>query len=446
MKRVAVIGVAIWAVGILGCTGSVSGARDALVPDAVGDAGHQDGGASGLEDVLADGERDARPAPDAGGEDVAPLEDISSPRDTAEDTSPQDTAEDTSPQDTAEDTTPPEAPDVEEEPAPLEDPTHSSAIGLADPDTVRARDGKYITYGTTIGAGNGPRCGASGRLFVPYLVHGSGNSVRIADCASGDAMPDGPGGWAQPGGAIWAPGVARFGDQYIMFYTATKRGTGQKCIGRATSRGARGPFVSKGEWACPPAGRWAIDANPFVAGGNLYVAYRDDYINSYPETGLSVVRTDAQGRAIWDTRRDLLKSTDISWESVNISGADRVIENPSLFKSDGVWYVAYSGNNWDSPRYATGIANCGASPLPATRCTPIRNGVQRPYFGYTGSGGLGPYRGLPGNHPGPGGMDIFKAADGSLRAVWHWWNPSNGRRQVALGRLLVNAGGFYVGE
>ena len=432
--------VAVLAVGMSGCTGSGNG----VVGEQDWDVHEGDG--------WADVQSDASPNHDVDDDDILPGEDVVEDTlpsaDIVEDAAlPEDTVDATPPlEDVVEDTAPPEEPDIVVEPPPLEDPTHSSAIGLADPDTVLARDGKYITYGTTIGAGNGPRCGASGRLFVPYLVHGSGNSVGMADCASGDAMPGGPGSWAEAGGAIWAPGVARFGDQYIMFYTATRRGSGQKCIGRATSHGARGPFVSKGEWACPPAGRWAIDANPFVAGGNLHVAYRDDYINSYPETGLSAVRTDAQGRAIWDTRRDLLKSTDIGWESINISGADRVIENPSLFKSGGVWYVAYAGNNWDSPRYATGIANCGASPLPATRCTPMRNGVQRPYFGYTGSGGLGPYRGLPGNHPGPGGMDIFNAADGSLRAVWHWWNPANGRRQVALGRLLVNDGGFYVGE
>ena len=34
------------------------------------------------------------------------------------------------------------------------------------------------------------------------------------------------------------------------------------------------------------------------AGGLLYVAYRDDAITSFPDTGLSVVRTDDEGRAV----------------------------------------------------------------------------------------------------------------------------------------------------
>ncbi|MBB5800309.1 hypothetical protein F4560_000077 [Saccharothrix ecbatanensis] len=315
-----------------------------------------------------------------------------------------------------------------------------STFPLADPDTVRAEDGRYVTYGTTVGAGVGNRCGATGKLFVPVLVHGSANTVGMSDCAAADAMPGGPGTWAE--GNIWAPGVVRFGTRYFMYYTASKRGTGQKCIGRAVSDGARGPFTNAGGWACPPDGRWALDANPFVADGRLHVAYRDDAIAAGAETGISVVATDANGWAVWSTRRDALKSTDITWDTAGTSGGTHVVENPSMFRAaDGLWYLAYSGNNWDSARYSTGIARCGG-PLPGSRCTPLQNGVERPYFGFTGTGGLNPYRGLPGNHRGPGGMDVFTAADGSHRVVYHWWNGSS--RFPITGVLGRDAGGFLV--
>ncbi|WP_419998664.1 family 43 glycosylhydrolase [Streptomyces boninensis] len=323
-----------------------------------------------------------------------------------------------------------------------------STFALADPDTVLGKDGKYVTYGTTVGAGKGKRCeGApTGELFVPVLVHGSGNNVGMTDCASGDAMPAGPGAWAEPKTAVWAPGAARFGDRYVMYYTATKKGTGSpghKCIGRAVSDSARGPFKDAGEWACPPGGRWAIDPNPFVSGGTLYVTYRDDAIASGPETGISTVRTDGEGRAIWDTRRDALKSTDITWDEKNISGSTHVVENPSMWKgTNGRWYLAYAGNNWDSDRYATGIADCGTAPIPASRCKPISEGVARPYFGYTGATGLNPVKGLPANHRGPGGMDVFSAADGSPRVVWHWWD---GKTRFPMTGVLAQGGsGFSV--
>ncbi|MET8372041.1 family 43 glycosylhydrolase [Micromonospora profundi] len=319
----------------------------------------------------------------------------------------------------------------------------TSTFPLADPDTVLAKDGSYVTYGTTVGAGTGARCGATGKLYVPVLVHGSGNSVGMTNCASHDALPSGPGGWAEPGGSVWAPGVARFGDRFFMFYTASRKGSGQKCIGRAVADTARGPFQNQGEWACPDAGRWALDANPFVGGGNLYVTYRDDAITTGAGTGISTVRTDGEGRAIWDTRRDMLKSSDITWDTAKISGGTHVVENPSMWKeADGRWYLMYSGNNWDSARYSTGIANCGTTPLPSSRCTPIRDGVTRPFFGFTGAAGLNPIRGLPGNHQGPGGMDVFRAADGTARVVWHWWD--GGPRFPMTGVLTRPSSGFLV--
>lgn len=321
---------------------------------------------------------------------------------------------------------------------------YSSTFWLADPDTVRAEDGRYVTYGTTVPAGRGERCNdATGKLYVPVLVHGSGNTVGMTDCASGDALPDGPGAWAEPGGAIWAPGVVRYYDRYFMFYTASRRDSGQKCIGRAISSSAYGPFRNASEWACPPAGRWAIDANPFLNGGYIHVTYRDDAITSGAETGISTVRTDSEGRAIWNTRRDVLKSTDITWDTKNSSSGTHVVENPSMWKMpNGHWYLAYSGNNWDSPRYATGIADCGTTPLPGSRCRPVREGVERPYFGFTGDGGINPYRGLPGNHRGPGGMDVFQAADGTQRVVWHWWD--GGPRYPMTGMLNNSSTGFSV--
>ncbi|MEU0077241.1 hypothetical protein ABZY58_04945 [Micromonospora tulbaghiae] len=93
------------------------------------------------------------------------------------------------------------------------------------------------------------------------------------------------------------------------------------------------------------------------------------------------------------------------------------MENLSMWRAaDGDWHLMYSGNNWDSARYATGIARCGA--------------------------GLNPIRGLPGNHQGPGGMDVFAAADGSERVVWHWWNGST--RFPMTGVLTRPSTGFLV--
>ena len=93
--------------------------------------------------------------------------------------------------------------------------------------------------------------------------------------------------------------------------------------------------------------------------------------------------------------------------------------------------------------YATGIADCGTSPLPDSQCTPISDGGARPYFGSTGETGLNPVKGPPENRRGPGGMDVLTAADGSYRVVWHWWDGT--RHSPMTGVLTQGAEGFPVG-
>jgi arabinan endo-1,5-alpha-L-arabinosidase len=325
-----------------------------------------------------------------------------------------------------------------------------SPVPFADPDTI-ATGTRYVTYGTSTPLGRGP-CGVStwgARFFVPYMVHGAGESVSFGSCTaadSGDAMPDGPGAWADPNTDVWAPSVVQHGGRFILFYTATKRGTGNpghKCIGKAYASSARGPFKDAGEFACPGGGRWALDPDAFVDGGQLYVVYRDDAVNGFPETGLSVVRTDANGVGIWSTRRTLLYSTDLSWESKD--SVNRTIENPTMMKvGNGRWHLFFSGNDWDTRRYSTGVADCGTSPLSAGRCVQ-HWGQDRPYWGYSASS-TNPHATLPQNRLGPGGMSMFRTFGGQARVVWHYIeneNPNPPRRAL-IGELKYSNGLFWV--
>jgi hypothetical protein len=290
---------------------------------------------------------------------------------------------------------------------------------LADPDTIApATRDDYITYGTTVRGFNScgqPHDGTG--WYVPYIVSGSGATIDLdLQCIAGDAMPAGPGAWAEPGTSIWAPSVVYFGGRYILYYTASKRGTNQKCIGKAGSSSPLGPFSDGGVVACPLGGRWALDADAFVDNGSLYMIYRDDGITTGQETGISVVRMDgSSGAADWPTRQDVLLSTDITWESAGAT--NHVIENPTMMNVGGHYNVFFSGNNWETARYSTGIAVC-SGPLPGTRCSPYGS-TSRPYFGYSGSGNIWPLATLPGNLPGPGGMSLFRNRAGDARVVWH---------------------------
>lgn len=323
----------------------------------------------------------------------------------------------------------------------------ASSFKLADPDTVLSDQGDYITYGTS---SSGKKCGGTKRGFkVPMLRNGSGDDAGIADCAVGDALPKkNIGDWADKSSGVWAPGVVKYRGTYLMYYTTSRKGSKQKCIGLARSGNASGPFKDGGArpWACPSSGRWVIDANPYVAGGKLYVAYRDDQVTRGIESAVSVVGAGKNGWADkgFSSRRTAITSMDIAWDSAKNKGHNHIVENPSMFKVGESWYLAYSANAWDSARYATGVAKCGKKPIPRSRCTPMRNGVKRPYFGFTGKAGLGPWRGLPGNRTGPGGMDVFQARDGSHRAVYHWFRRSDGSRYPVTGAFVWHDGGFAV--
>lgn len=320
-------------------------------------------------------------------------------------------------------------------------------VPMQDPHTVWDGGGSDYTFGSTQRGYDG--CTVAWNTYrVPWIRHAAGGgtgSTLGGTCYGGDALAEAPDHGADLNDQIWAPSVVRFGGQYIMHYTARKQGTGQRCIWRATSDTMTGPYKTQSEWACPPGGRWAIDPAAFVAGGQLYVTYRDDYAYNVPgQSAISVVRTNSAGEALWDTRRTALTSADVSWDTTRLG--ESMVENPVMVPwSNGHYYLFFSGSDWATDRYATGIADCGTSPLPASRCKPLE-GANRPYFGYSGSTPA-PFRTLPTNQRGPGGMTPYRSA-GGWRATWHWaeaptcpWNPNpcDGPRRFSRNASLTGA-------
>ncbi|MGH3741148.1 MAG: family 43 glycosylhydrolase [Micromonosporaceae bacterium] len=318
-----------------------------------------------------------------------------------------------------------------------------SAVGpmpLADPDTIEkpGPDLRYISYGTS-------RAGHE----IPYVIHGSGNTVSMDDTIDGDAMPGGPGAWARDDIGLWAPSVVNHKGSFYLFYSATLKDTGdpgRKCIGVATSGAATGPFHPRDNPLLCNEGGWSIDPDAFVGAfnGNLYVTYRDDKVVPRPETAISAALLDDAATRVIE-KRVIFKSTDVAWETVGIGAGDaHVIENPTMIRQGGHWWLFYSGNRWQTARYSTGAARCGDSPT-AIACSP-QPGQNRPWFGYLGADGLQdtyrPMKGLPGNHPGPGGMSVFTARDGTLRAVWHYLDGSS--RSSITGKLAYNSADWAV--
>lgn len=305
----------------------------------------------------------------------------------------------------------------------------STSGAAADPDTLQAPNGSYYTYSTS-----------SHGMKVPLRITPTADIGGVAPTR--DALPNGPGAWADGCTGIWAPSVVQASGKWFMYYTASRSGTsgcaggsgnGHKCIGRAVADNPAGPFTGGREVACPAGGRWALDPDAVVTPSyGLVMVYRDDAVTSGAETGISVVQMDADGFAKWSTRVTLLKSTDITWDTAGDSSGTHIVENPSLVRVGGTWRLFFSGNKWDTRRYAVGLANCGESVMVGA-CTPTHTG--RPWFGYVGTGDIDPVHQLPGNHTGPGGLAAFTDNAGNPRVVWHWYNTSTGVRPAMTGLL-----------
>jgi arabinan endo-1,5-alpha-L-arabinosidase len=155
-----------------------------------------------------------------------------------------------------------------------------------------------------------------------------------------------------------------------------------------------------------------------------------------------MVEAGGRGGLLARTSRVLLTSAQVPWAA---AGGQQVIENPALFAAGGQWHLAFSGNLWNSPDYGTGVADCGTELTTCTLTDPAQ-----PAFGYSRAT-LAPQATLPGDEPGPGGMDVFTGPGGPW-ATWHWWqrgrhgSSTTAVRYVQWGPLTPTTTGWTVGQ
>jgi hypothetical protein len=245
--------------------------------------------------------------------------------------------------------------------------------------------------------------------------------------------------------AYWALGVVKIGSTWFAYapvevstHSDDPHGFGRFCLTVATSSSPLGPFrdaTGSQPMYCDvdPAG--SIDPAPFVdphtgltwltwkAAGKLGSPGNPGY-----PTALKSARLDANGR-ITGPISTLLTTNQGSWEGFTI-------ENPSMIRYAGRWYLFYSGN-WfgaddagNSP-YATGYAICAGPAGPCHRPSgaPLMksNGVQN----------------------GPGGASAFIDKNGDLRLAYGYYWPGENRpntpiphpRRMAITTVVVNYDG-----
>jgi hypothetical protein len=233
-----------------------------------------------------------------------------------------------------------------------------------------------------------------GGEYYAYATNAAGGSVqqaRSSDLVSwefaGNALKNIP-SWAVAG-SVWAPSALVRGPITVLYYTVREASSGRQCISAAVSAAPGGPFLdgSTGPMECADHG--AIDPSPFLdAGGNPYLLYKTEEparIWSRPLT--------PDGRAFASPAHLMLIPTQ-RWEAGNV-------EAPSMLRNGAVYWLFYSGNDWNGRNYAEGVALCAgpAGPCNANPGNPILASF--------------------GTAAGPGGGEVFIDSGGAWRLAYH---------------------------
>jgi hypothetical protein len=243
-----------------------------------------------------------------------------------------------------------------------------------------------------------------GQTYYAYATNSVAGNIQILRStdithwtAVGNALPSLP-QWAAPN-FTWAPSVAQIGGQYLLYYAANPAGSGTECISVATASQPEGPYVDRtsGPLECQRALGGSIDPSSFVdSNGTPYLLWKSGGPGS---SKIWSEQLTAAGTAFATgaTATGLLVPVH-PWES-------GTVEAPDLVKANGHYFLFFSGNEWNSAKYAVGVAVC-TGPL-----GPCLDSSAQPLLA-SGAGAEG-----------PGGPSVFMDATGSWWMAFHAWAP-----------------------
>jgi beta-xylosidase len=208
---------------------------------------------------------------------------------------------------------------------------------VADP-SIMATGSAYYLFGTTDWQSN-----------VPTAT--STDLVRWQDLP--DSLPQLP-SWAAPSISMtWAPSVIAIGKEFVMYVTTEEQASGLQCIALATSRSPAGPYVdrSTAPFLCQRHDGGSIDPDVVRdASGRLHLSWKSNGNCCGLPTYLWEQDLTPDGLHLVGSAHRLLVA-DETWQDGNIEG-------PALLAASKGWWLFYSGGNWRTASYATGVAWC----------------------------------------------------------------------------------------
>lgn len=156
---------------------------------------------------------------------------------------------------------------------------------------------------------------------------------------------------------FWAPEIHAIGDQFVAYYTARNQ-KGMLSIGLATAPAIEGPWEDLGKPLIRDKRVGMIDAHQYQdVDGKRYLYWKADGNDFKPPqpTPIYVQPLADSGLKLTGKRKVILENQPESWEG-------DVIEGGSVVRRDDQYYFIYSGNAFNSDRYAVGVAR-GPSPV-----------------------------------------------------------------------------------
>lgn len=264
-------------------------------------------------------------------------------------------------------------------PAPLfADSPDPNEIFLADP-TIFTDNGKYYMSGTRFIDPEG----------FPLLVS---DDLEHWKYARPDMMILRKGDESFGSTGFWAPQLFRYGDSYLLAYTANEQtvvasapsvnGTYSQSSICAVDQSEKNidPFIFRDD-----DGKYYFYHVRFGGGNYLWGAEFD------PESG--TIRPETLTKCFSNTQQ---------WEHTGSYPSDPIMEGPTVVKLDGMYYLFYSANHFQSQDYAVGyaVAESPLGPWVKNEANPM---ISRDIVGEKGSG-----------HG-----DIFFDNNGRMRYVYH---------------------------
>lgn len=270
-----------------------------------------------------------------------------------------------------------------------------------------------------------------GGIYYGYSTNSNGVHVPVVRSRdrlhweeSGDALPELP-AWAAPRGTRnWAPAALQVGETFILYYTTHYLKKGGQAISFAVSDSPAGPFVDSSEEPLIYQEEFggSIDPEAFRDDdGSLYLLWKSDANSRGQPSALYIQGLESDGRTLRGEPVRLL-AIDQEWE-------EPLIENPSMLRHDGCYYLIYSANWWESDRYAVGYAT---GPTP---CGPFTKREEGPILQSLGEG-----------ERGPGGASFFRDEEGEPWIAYHAWSAratsywAGGARSLRLAKVGFNEG------